>query len=91
MDVSKCISIAGNHTNNYVESNFNILKSDVLQRSRAFNPTHLLAIIASNYEKMVYQKLLEVGNGYKPLSKYWAAVKSVGTLASSEAVKVGSS
>lgn len=61
------IFILGSNTNNYVETQFRLLKEEVLQRTRAFNSVHLLQYICVEYDQHTARKLLDVANCRKPL------------------------
>ena len=56
-------SIRGNHTNNFVESQFNILKDIILRRTKEFNINGLLEKLLIDFDAHYENKLSSVANG----------------------------
>ena len=55
--------VRGNQTNNFVETQFNILKDVVLQRTKEYNINGLLEKIVVDFNDHYKDKLLSVANG----------------------------
>ena len=56
------ILMRGNHTNNYVERNFGIIKDIIFSRVQAYNPIQVYFFIITNMERFYERKLLAIAN-----------------------------
>ncbi|CAB5367359.1 unnamed protein product [Rhizophagus irregularis] len=52
----------GNHTNNYVERSFGIIKDIIFSRVKAYNPVQVYFFIIGNMERFYERKLLAIAN-----------------------------
>ncbi|CAB5394533.1 unnamed protein product [Rhizophagus irregularis] len=52
----------GNHTNNYVERSFGIIKDIIFSRVKAYNPIQVYFFIIGNMERFYERKLLAIAN-----------------------------
>ncbi|POG58479.1 hypothetical protein GLOIN_2v1488561 [Rhizophagus irregularis DAOM 181602=DAOM 197198] len=55
-------STRGNHTNNYVERSFGIIKDIIFSRVKAYNPIQIYFFIIGNMERFYERKLLAIAN-----------------------------
>ena len=64
--------LRGNHTNNYVERSFGLLKDIVFARTQAYNAVQIFQFIVTNMERFYERRLLGIANrhpGHLELSK----------------------
>ena len=52
----------GNHTNNYVERSFGIIKDIIFSRVKAYNPVQIYFFIIGNMKRFYERKLLAIAN-----------------------------
>lgn len=64
--------LRGNHTNNYVERSFGLIKDIIFARTQAYNAVQIFQFIITNMERFYERRLLAIANrqtGYLELSK----------------------
>ena len=59
----KMLAIRGNHTNNYCESNFLVLKDTILQRVKEYNVNGLIDRLINDFNDHFKDKLLSIASG----------------------------
>ena len=57
------LPVRGNHTQNYVEAQFRVIKDEIVNRVRCFNFIELIDKITEDLESHYKDKLLTVANG----------------------------
>lgn len=69
--------VSGNHTNNYVEANFRLLKDTVFERQKRYNVIQLIEALTSKYPQAVSDRVLTISQGRAQLKKFSADTSSL--------------
>ncbi len=59
----KHLPLRGNHTQNFAESQFRVMKDEISGRVRSYNPEELIGLVTKELEDHYTEKLLSVANG----------------------------
>ena len=59
----KHLPLRGNHTQNFVESQFRVMKDEISGQVRSYNPVELIGLVTKELEDHYIDKLLSVANG----------------------------
>ena len=59
----KHLPLRGNHTQNFVESQFRVMKDEISDRVQSYNPVELIGLVTKELEDHYIGKLLSVANG----------------------------